>query len=238
MANRRLRLVRESILELPQFRDVSNQTLTFRPDSPLAIVTDEVADNELVQSYLAQGLLVEIDENGEVKPPPAAAPVIQSDAEKGLTPPRQSRGAGANPEDGTGPRPGKAAAPQGAGLSQNRQARGAGANPEDGTASRPGGIVSPNTGVVQKNVSAALQQTAGKPAEEAPTAIDVQSPQMQAAQGEAAFRKETASATPGAAEELASRREAGTLDTETPATHGDPGSDPSRGGVFGKKNRR
>ena len=139
MANHYLRLTRASIFNFPQFTDVNNQPLAFNPGSPLVTVGDDVLQDEVIQLYLAQGTLVEVNEDGTIIPPPAA-PAIQSDAERGVGVTRQERGAGANPEDGTAPAPivipgdGQVIAT----LPRNRQERGAGANPEDGTAVVPG----------------------------------------------------------------------------------------------------
>jgi hypothetical protein len=250
MGIRRLRLVRESILDLPQFRDASNQPLSFRPDSPLAVISDDIADNELIQNYLAQGILVEVDENGKVLPPPAA-PALQSDAERGVAPRRENRGAGANPEDGTAPKQNTTTNPAltTTGMPRDRQSRGAGANPEDGTAPRPGGVV--HAGTNQVRLDAPKQDI--KKGEPAPSAIDENSPTMQAAKAESDMRagldehgnlrQPPGNADAASAEELASRRDHSTMTAEsapktTPNVDTEQNPDASRGGYGSKRQKR
>ncbi len=231
MGFHRVRLVRETILELPGLKTQTNQPLVFSPDSPLNIISDEVFNDPIVQYYLAQNSIVEIGEDGAPVPPPAA-PEIQSDAERGVGPTRDEKPAGANPEDGTRerpktyPRPGT---PMG-GYSQAREDRPAGANPEDGTRHVNAGHVNPSTGQIQGDLPNRERDKDAppvgqpKPGEEPTSAIDEAAPQFQASKAEGEFkqaldehghmRQPTGNATAPAAEELAGRRDGGTSTVE------------------------
>ena len=84
MSLRRLKLMRECILELPQLKDYGGQSLIFRPDWKVRVVTEDVFNNPTLVAYREQLLLAEVDEEGNLAAPtaaPAAPAVIENTPE-------------------------------------------------------------------------------------------------------------------------------------------------------------
>lgn len=213
MELRRLRLAREAVLDFPSLKDYTNQPLSFRPDMAIRTVTPDVLDDIMIQQYLSQGMLEEIDEEGKPLPPPPA-PNLVPDSMAKLSPQREERPAGANPEDGTkpaSPTPKQVSDQQ---LSVQRMERPAGANPEDGTASKTGGMVS--AGKVIPEVPQSTEGMTTTPTQQG-TGPELKEQSESPVPNEQNSAPANSEASPESAEELASRRDQNTLSEESAA---------------------